>query len=181
VSVGEVRTVGASLGAQAIEEGLLAAALGSMLVLLFAAVYYKVSGLLADITLVLNGLLLVALLALAGATLTLPGICGIALTIGMAVDCNIIIFERIREELRAGKTVRAAIEAGYDRAVVAVLDSNITTLLAGVVLYSYGTGPIKGFAVTLMIGIFTTLFTGVFVSKTLVQLVNRGQRARMSI
>lgn len=181
VSVGEVRTVGASLGAQAIEEGLLAAALGSMLVLLFAAVYYKVSGLLADITLLLNGLLLVALLALAGATLTLPGICGIALTIGMAVDCNIIIFERIREELRAGKTVRAAIEAGYDRAVVAVLDSNITTLLAGVVLYSYGTGPIKGFAVTLMIGIFTTLFTGVFVSKTLVQLVNRGQRARMSI
>ncbi|MDP2313020.1 MAG: protein translocase subunit SecD [Pseudomonadota bacterium] len=181
VSVGEVRTVGASLGAQAIEEGLLAAVLGSGLVLLFAAVYYRMSGIVADITLVLNGLLLVALLAVAGATLTLPGICGIALTIGMAVDCNIIIFERIREELRAGKSVRAAIDAGFDRATVAVLDSNITTLLAGVVLYSYGSGPIKGFAVTLMIGIFTTLFTGVFVSRTLMELVNRGQRARMSI
>ncbi|MDP2305322.1 MAG: protein translocase subunit SecD [Pseudomonadota bacterium] len=181
VSVGEVRTVGASLGAQAIEEGLLAAVLGSALVLLFAAVYYKVSGLLADLTLVINGVLLVALLALAGATLTLPGICGIALTIGMAVDCNIIIFERIREELRAGRSIRAAIDAGFDRATVAVVDSNVTTLLAGVVLYSYGTGPIKGFAVTLMIGIFTTLFTGVFVSRTLMDLVNRGQRARMSI
>ncbi|MDO9280419.1 MAG: protein translocase subunit SecD [Pseudomonadota bacterium] len=181
VSVGEVRTVGASLGATAIEEGLLAAVLGSTLVLLFAAVYYKVSGLIADVTLVINGVILVAMLAVAGATLTLPGICGIALTIGMAVDCNIIIFERIREELRAGKTIRAAIDAGFDRATVAVVDSNITTLLAGVVLYSYGSGPIKGFAVTLMIGIFTTLFTGVFVSRTLMDLVNRGQRARMSI
>lgn len=181
VSVGEVRTVGASLGAQAIEEGLLAAVLGSTLVLLFAAIYYKVSGLLADLTLVINGVLLVALLALAGATLTLPGICGIALTIGMAVDCNIIIFERIREELREGKSIRASIEAGYERATVAVVDSNLTTLLAGVVLYSYGSGPIKGFAVTLMIGIFTTLFAGVFVSRTLMDLVNRGQRSRMSI
>lgn len=181
VSVGEVRTVGASLGAKAIEEGLLAAVLGSSLVLLFAAFYYRVSGILADITLVINGVILVAMLALAGATLTLPGICGIALTIGMAVDCNIIIFERIREELRSGKSVRASIDAGFDRATVAVLDSNITTLLAGVVLYSYGSGPIKGFAVTLMIGIFTTLFTGVFVSRTLMDLVNRGQRARMSI
>ncbi|MES2641812.1 MAG: protein translocase subunit SecD [Myxococcota bacterium] len=181
VSVGEVRTVGASLGAQAIDEGLLAALLGCSFVLIFAAVYYKVSGLVADLTLVINGVILVAMLALAGATLTLPGICGIALTIGMAVDCNIIIFERIREELRAGKSIRAAIDAGFDRATVAVVDSNITTLLAGVVLYSYGSGPIKGFAVTLMIGIFTTLFTGVFVSRTLMDLVNRGQRARMSI
>jgi protein-export membrane protein SecD len=99
----------------------------------------------------------------------------------MAMDCNIIIFERIREELRAGKNVRAAIEAGFDRATVAVLDTNVTTLLAGVVLYSYGTGPIKGFAVTLMIGIITTVFTGVFVSRALMELVHGGQRARMSI
>ncbi len=181
VSVGEVRTVGASLGEQAIEEGVIAAGLGSALVLLFAAVYYRKSGLVADIALLLNGLFVVAMLAMAGATLTLPGICGIALTIGMAVDCNIIIFERIREELRAGKGVRAAIDAGFDRATISVVDSNITTLLAGVVLYSYGSGPIKGFAVTLMIGILTTLFTGVFVSRALMELVHGGQRARMSI
>jgi preprotein translocase subunit SecD len=180
VSVGEVRTVGASLGAQAIEEGALAAGVGSLLVLIFAAVYYRVSGLLADVALMLNGVFVVALLALAGATLTLPGICGIALTIGMAVDCNIIIFERIREELREGKSIRGAIDAGFDRASIAVIDSNITTLLAGVVLYSYGSGPIKGFAVTLMIGIFTTLFTGVFVSRALMELVHSG-RSRMSI
>ena len=181
VSVGEVRTVGASLGEQAIEEGMLAAGLGSLLVLLFAGIYYRKSGLVANVGLVLNGLFVVALLAFAGATLTLPGICGIALTIGMAVDCNIIIFERIREELRGGKGIRASIDAGFDRASIAVIDSNITTLLAGVVLYSYGSGPIKGFAVTLMIGIFTTLFTGVFVSRALMELVHGGQRARMSI
>ncbi|MFZ5477820.1 MAG: protein translocase subunit SecD [Myxococcota bacterium] len=180
VSVGEVRTVGASLGEKAIREGVTGAIIGATLVFLYAAFYYRRSGLLADVTLALNGFFVVALLALAGATLTLPGICGIALTIGMAVDANIIIFERIREEIRAGKTVRSAIDAGFDRAFVAVFDSNITTLLAGVVLYSYGSGPIRGFAVTLMIGIFTTLFTGVFVSRTLMELFNRG-RATVSI
>jgi preprotein translocase subunit SecD len=181
VTTGEIRKIGASLGEQAINEGMLAAGVGSALVLLFAAFYYRVSGVLADITLVLNALLVVALLAVVGATLTLPGICGIALTIGMAVDCNIIIFERIREELRAGRSARKAIDAGFDSAFVAVLDSNVTTLLAGVVLYSYGSGPLKGFAVTLMIGIFTTLFTGVFVSRVLMDLVNRRADARISI
>lgn len=183
VSVGEVRTIGASLGAQAIEEGVMAALIGSILVFLYAAIYYRRSGIVADITLLLNAVFVVALLALAGATLTLPGICGIALTIGMAVDANIIIFERIREELRAGKNVRTAIDAGFDRAVVAVVDSNVTTLLAGVVLYSYGSGPIRGFAVTLMIGILTTLFTGVFVSRALIELFNqgRGVQTQMSI
>jgi preprotein translocase subunit SecD len=180
VSVGEVRTVGASLGEQAINEGVLAAAIGSTLVFLYALFYYRLSGLLADVSLALNSFFVVALLAVVGATLTLPGICGIALTIGMAVDCNIIIFERIREELRAGKSVRGAIDAGFDRAFVAVLDSNLTTLLAGVVLYSYGSGPIKGFAVTLMIGIFTTLFTGVFVSRTLMEATFR-KRSTVSI
>ncbi len=166
VTPGDVRLVSASLGEQAINEGVLAAALGSALVMLFAAFYYRISGLLADLTLVINVLLVVALLALAGATLTLPGICGIALTVGMAVDCNIIIYERIREELRAGKSPTLALEVGFDRAFVAVFDSYVAHFIAGVVLYSYGSGPLKGFAVTLMIGIFTTLFTGVFVSRS---------------
>jgi len=167
VTPGDVRLVSASLGEQAIHGGLMAAGLGSAMVLLFAAIYYRLSGIIACISLVINVLLVVALLAMVGATLTLPGICGIALTVGMAVDCNIIIYERIREELRLGKSPRLALEAGFEHAVVAVVDSNVTTLLAGVVLYSYGSGPLKGFAVTLMIGIFTTLFTGVFVSRAL--------------
>jgi protein-export membrane protein SecD len=181
VTVGEVRTVGASLGASAIKEGIYAALLGCVLVLAFAGIYYRVSGVLADLSLMVNGLLCVALLALAGATLTLPGIMGIALTIGMAVDANIIIYERIREELREGKSPRAAIDAGFDRASVAVFDSNLSALLAGVVLYSYGTGPIKGFAVTLMIGIITTVYTGVFVTRTFMDLVFSGRRTTVSI
>jgi preprotein translocase subunit SecD len=176
VVVGEVRTVGASLGERAIHDGVKATVLGCALVLLFAGFYYRISGVLADISLVINGLLVVALLATVGATLTLPGICGIALTIGMAVDCNIIIYERIREELRSGRSVRNAIDSGFDRASVAVIDSNLNTLLAGVVLYSYGSGPLKGFAVTLMIGIFTTLFTGVFVTRTLMDLAFGSRR-----
>ncbi len=181
VTVGEVRTVGASLGEKAVNDGVYAAILGSTLVFLFAAIYYRVSGLLADLSLLLNGVMVVALLALLGATLTLPGICGIALTIGMAVDANIIIYERIREELRAGRSPRAAIDAGFARATVAVLDSNISAMLAGVVLYSYGTGPIRGFAVTLMIGILTTVFTGVFVTRTLMDLVFGSRRTTVSI
>lgn len=167
VSIGESRHIGPQLGEKAIKEGTLATLIGCALIFLVAGVYYRVSGLLADVSLAINGLLCLALIVWFNATLTLPGICGIALTIGMALDCNIIIFERIREELRAGKNAAAAIEIGFDRASVAVIDSNICTLLAGVVLYSYGTGPLKGFAVTLMLGIFTTLFTGVFVSRTL--------------
>ncbi len=181
VELGEVRKVGPGLGAEAVREGTLAALVGSGLVLLVAAWYYRISGLLADVSLVLNAFLVIAALAAFGATLTLPGICGIALTVGMAVDCNIIIFERIREELRAERSVVNAINAGFDRAAVAVLDSNVTTLLAGVVLYSYGTGPLRGFAVTLMIGIFTTVYTGVFVTRVLMELVNRGNRPHISI
>lgn len=167
VSIGESRRIGPQLGEKAIKEGTLATLIGCALIFLVAGIYYRGSGLLADVSLAINGLLCLALIVGFGATLTLPGICGIALTIGMALDCNIIIFERIREELRAGKSAASAIEVGFDRASVAVIDSNICTLLAGVVLYSYGTGPLKGFAVTLMLGIFTTLFTGVFVSRTL--------------
>lgn len=166
VTPGDVRLVSGSLGEQAVNEGMLGAALGSGLVMLFAAFYYRVSGLVADLTLVINVVMVLAMLAIVGATLTLPGICGIALTVGMAVDCNIIIYERIREELRGGKSPKMALEVGFDRAFVAVFDSYLAHFLSGVVLYSYGSGPLKGFAVTLMIGIFTTLFTGVFVSRT---------------
>lgn len=176
VIVGEVRTVGASLGEQAIKDGVIASFIGGFLVFAFTAFYYRFSGVLADVALLLNVLFVMMLLAQVGATLTLPGICGIALTVGMAVDCNIIIYERIREELRAGKGPRLAIEAGFDRAFVAVLDSNLTTLIAGIVLYSYGTGPIRGFAVTLMIGIFTTLYTGVFVSRAFMEWANHGRK-----
>jgi preprotein translocase subunit SecD len=135
----------------------------------------------ACIALSLNMLLVMAMMTAAGATLTLPGITGMALTIGMAVDCNIIIFERIREELRLGKSAKSATEAGFDKALWAILDGNITTFIAGVVLYSYGSGPIKGFAVTLMIGIVTTLFTGVMVSQVLMDWLVRKTSARLSI
>ncbi len=181
VSVGEVRTVSASLGADLIESGTLASALGGGLVLVFMIWFYRVSGIIANIALSANVLLVMALMAAFDATLTLPGIAGIALTVGMALDCNIVFFERIREELRLGRTPRSAVDAGFDRALWAVLDANITTFIAGVVLYTYGTGPIKGFAVTLMIGIITTLITGVFTSRMLMDLYARKSPARISI
>lgn len=181
VSIGDVRTVGASLGADAIEAGELATAVGGALVLVFMVIFYKKSGVVSCLALTINIMLVMSLLAAAGATLTLPGIAGIALTVGMAVDCNIIIYERIREELRLGKNSRAAVDAGFSSALTAVLDANITTFIAGVVLYTYGTGPIKGFSVTLMIGIITTLFTGIFVSRTMMDFVTRKTSVRLSI
>jgi len=181
VTPGEVRTVGASLGADAIRSGRSATFVGFSLVLMFMLVYYRKSGIISVAALCLNILFVMALLATAGATLTLPGIAGIALTVGMAVDCNIIIYERIREELRLGKNSRAAADAGFEKALWAVLDANITTFIAGVVLYTYGTGPIKGFAVTLMIGIITTLFTGIFISRTMMELLTRRTQQRLSI
>jgi protein-export membrane protein SecD len=180
VTIAEVRVVGATLGQDAIGAGVNATFLGGLLVLVFMLIYYKTIGLVADLALALNVVFIMALLAAFGATLTLPGIAGIALTIGMAVDANIIIFERIREELRLGKTARAAVDAGFDKAVSAVLDANITTFIAGVVLFSYGTGPIKGFAVTLMIGIATTLFSAIFVSRTMLDLLTRKAATRLA-
>ena len=181
VTIGEVRTVGASLGADAIRAGEEATIIGFGLVFVFMVLVYRKSGVVSIIALIANVMLVMALLAAAGATLTLPGIAGIALTVGMAVDCNIIIYERIREERRLGKTARASVDAGFEKALWAVLDANITTFIAGVVLYSYGTGPIKGFAVTLMIGIVTTLFTGIFMSRILMDLMTRKAQARFSI
>jgi preprotein translocase subunit SecD len=161
VTIAEERSVGPTLGRDSIRQGLTSFAVGGALVVIFMVVYYKFAGLLADLALILNIVYLLAALALFHATLTLPGIAGIVLTLGMAVDANVLINERIREELRLGKTPRAAIEAGYERALPAILDSNITTFLSGVILFQFGSGPIKGFAVTLCIGIVSSVFTAV--------------------
>ena len=181
VTIVEVRTVGSTLGADSIRAGSIATGIGATLVLCFMLLYYRTAGIVADLSLTLNLLFVMALLATLGATLTLPGIAGIALTVGMAVDANIIVYERIREELRLGKNARAAVDAGYEKALTAVLDANITTFIAGVVLYSYGTGPIKGFAVTLMIGIATTLFSAIFCARTFMDLFTRRASARLAI
>lgn len=159
------RLIGATLGADSIRSGLYASAIGSLLVIVFMIFYYGRCGALSIVCLVLNILWLLALLALFGATLTLPGIAGLALTVGMAVDSNIIVFERIREELRKGNGVLAAIETGFTRGRWTIFDSNVTTLLSGLILYSFGSGPIKGFAVSLSIGIITTVIAMLYVSK----------------
>ena len=181
VDIGGVSTVGASLGKDSIRSGSIATVFGSGVVLIFMFLWYRMTGALADVALVLNVLMVMAMLALFGATLTLPGIAGIALTVGMAVDANIIIFERIREELRLGVQARKAVDVGFEKGVVAVLDANVTTAIAGVVLFSYGTGPIKGFAVTLLIGIVTTLVTALFVTRTLMDVATRSSTARLRI
>ena len=178
VSIESVRTVGASLGTDAIDAGKRATTYGFLIVLIFMVFRYRYPGMVSVFALGINILLVFSLLAVAGATLTLPGIAGIALTIGMAVDCNIIIYERIIEERNLGKPERSAVGTGFDKAFLAVLDANITTFIAGVVLYTYGTGPIKGFAVTLMIGILTTLFTGVFLSRTIIDFFTRKANKR---
>ena len=163
----EERTVDPSLGADSIDSARIAGLLGVIGVFAFMIFYYRGSGLVADIALVLNVVLILAALAAFGATLTLPGIAGLILTIGMAVDANVLVFERVREELAIGKTVRAALDTGFDRALVTILDSQITTLIAGAVLFQFGTGPIKGFAVVLSIGIVSSIFTAVFVTRTM--------------
>jgi preprotein translocase subunit SecD len=165
LSVAEERVVGPSLGRESIEKGILACIVGVGAILLLMMVYYKKSGVMASATLVLNAFLLVAMLAGFGATLTLPGLAALALTIGMAVDSNVIIFERIRDELRRGATRDGAVTAGFDRAYTAIVDSNTTTLLAAVVLYMLGSGAIRGFAVALSLGVLTTIFCAVFVAR----------------
>jgi preprotein translocase subunit SecD len=176
VAILEERTVGPSLGADSIRQGIIAIAVSSVLVFLFMMVYYKVSGLIADVALVLNVILLLACMAAFGATLTLPGIAGIALTIGMAVDTNILIFERIREELKVGKTPRSAIEAGFNRAFRTIIDTHVTVLVTAAILYNFGTGPVKGFAVSLFVGLSASLFTAVFFTRLLFDLIYMGRR-----
>jgi preprotein translocase subunit SecD len=165
VEIAEERTVGPSLGQDSIQKGLISFIVGGSIVVLFMIIYYKGAGLVAVGALIFNILYMLAILAGFQAVLTLPGIAGIVLTVGMAVDANVLINERIREELRAGRAVRSAIEAGYKNALPAILDSNITTFLSGVILFQFGTGPVKGFAVTLCVGILTTVITAVYVTR----------------
>jgi len=166
VEIVEERTVGPSLGQDSIRQGITSFIVGGALVIVFMIAYYKGAGLVAVVAVIFNIFYMMAILAGFQAVLTLPGIAGIVLTIGMAVDANVLINERIREELRAGRTVRSAIEAGYQNALPAILDSNVTTFLSGVILFQFGTGPIKGFAVTLCVGILTTVITAVYLTRT---------------
>lgn len=165
VRILEQRTVGPSLGQDSIDKGILSIIVGGILVIFFMILYYRYSGIVANVALVLNLVLILGALAAFKATLTLPGIAGIVLTIGMAVDANVLIFERIREELRLGKSPRAAIAGGYSKALLTIVDANITTLIAALVLFQFGTGPVKGFAVTLSIGIVCSMFTAIFVTR----------------
>jgi preprotein translocase subunit SecD len=176
IEIIEERTIGPSLGQDNIDKGFQSVVIGLALVLVFMALYYRVFGLIANVALVFNIVMIVALLSILQATLTLPGIAGIVLTVGMAVDANVLIFERIREEIRVGSSPQASIYAGYDKAMSTIVDANVTTLIAAVVLYAFGTGPIKGFAVTLAIGIVTSMFTAIIGSRALVNLIYGGRK-----
>lgn len=178
VQIVEERTIGPSLGQDNIDAGMLSVQIGMALVLVFMLIYYRMFGVIANIALSINVMLLVACLSLFGATLTLPGIAGIVLTVGMAVDANVLIFERIKEELREGNTVQGSIKAGYDKAFSTIADANVTTLIAAVVLFAFGTGPVKGFAVTLSIGIMTSMFTAIVLSRAIVNLIY-GRKKRL--
>ena len=182
VHIVEERTIGPSMGQDNIDQGFMSVVIGFVLVLVFMAVWYKGFGLVANLALALNLVLIVAVLSMLQATLTLPGIAGIVLTVGMAVDANVLIFERIREELKNGNTPQASIHAGYEKALSTIADANITTLIAAVVLFTFGTGPIKGFAITLSIGIMTSMFTAIMGTRAVVNLAWGGRRLkRLSI
>ncbi|NNG11817.1 MAG: protein translocase subunit SecD, partial [Halobacteria archaeon] len=176
IEIIEERTVGPSLGRENIDQGFKSVIIGFCAVLVFMALYYRVFGLVADLALALNLVLIVAILSMLQATLTLPGIAGIVLTVGMAVDANVLIFERIREELRNGNSPQASIQAGYEKAFSTIADANVTTLIAAVVLLSFGTGPIKGFAVTLSIGILSSMFTAIMGTRAVINLIYGGRR-----
>ncbi|PLY01669.1 MAG: protein translocase subunit SecD [Desulfuromonas sp.] len=182
VNILENRTVGPSLGLDSINKGKTSIMIGALLVVLAMLVYYRGAGLIANVALVLNLIFIMAMLSLFKATLTLPGIAGIVLTVGMAVDANVLIFERIREELRTGRPPHLAVESGYGKAFLTIIDANITTLIAAVVLFQFGTGPVQGFAVTLSVGILASLFTAIFVSRLIFDLfLSRKQVKNLSI
>jgi len=170
--------VGPSLGRDSINAGKKAGLIAVLLVVIFMAFYYKIAGLIADLAMLLNVILLLGAMAALNATLTLPGMAGIVLAIGMAVDSNVLMFERMREELRAGKTPRAAVDSGYDKAFITIVDAHITTLITAAVLYQFGTGPIKGFAVTLFLGVLINLFTALVGTKTVFDLINSRREVR---
>ena len=176
VEIIEERTIGPSLGADNIQKGLISVLVGFALVLVFMAWRYRVFGLVANLALTINLITIVSILSLIQATLTLPGIAGIVLTVGMAVDANVLIFERVKEELKATKNIQKAISSGYDKALLTIADANITTLIASIVLFSFGTGAIKGFAVTLSIGIITSMFTAIIVSRAVINIIYGGKK-----
>ena len=176
IEIVEERTIGPSLGQDNIDQGFRSVIIGMLLVMVFMAVSYRVFGMVANMALLLNLVLIVAVLSMLQATLTLPGIAGIVLTVGMAVDANVLIFERIREEIGIGNTPQASIHAGYEKALSTIVDANVTTLIAAVVLFSFGTGPIKGFAITLFIGILTSMFTAIVGTRAVINLVYGGRR-----
>lgn len=175
------RTIGPSLGQENIDRGVMSVQIGFLLVLVFMLVYYRVFGVIANVALTVNLVLMVAFLSIFGATLTLPGIAGIVLTVGMAVDANVLIFERIKEEIREGSSIQNSIKSGYEKAFSTIADANVTTLIAAIVLFAFGTGPIKGFAVTLSIGIMTSMFTAILLSRGIVNLVYGGKKRLKSI
>jgi len=181
VTIYEERTVGATLGPELIRKGTTAAFIGLILVVAFMILYYRATGLIADLALVLNGLLVLAIMAIIGSTLTLPGIAGFVLTLGMAVDANVLINERIREELRAGRSVRQAVDQGYDKVFWTIVDAHVTTLVAAVVLMQYGSGPVRGFAVTLAIGLVASMFTSIVVTRAFMDFFTRGDTTRLSV
>jgi preprotein translocase subunit SecD len=179
IQIVEERTVGPSLGAENIKMGMQAIVYGLAAVLLFMLIYYRAFGFVANIALMTNVIMIVGIMSMIpGATLTLPGMAGIVLTVGMAVDANVLIFERIREEIRDGRSPQQAIHFGYDNAFSTILDANITTFIAGMILFAVGTGPIKGFSITLMIGIITSMFTAIIVTRVLVNLIWGGKRVK---
>nr|WP_320116331.1 protein translocase subunit SecD [uncultured Desulfuromonas sp.] len=178
VKILEDRTVGPSLGHDSISKGINSVVIGAVLVVLMMLIYYRGAGLVANVALALNLLFIMAMLSLFKATLTLPGLAGIVLTVGMAVDANVLIFERVREELRHGKSARVAIDSGFAKAFVTIVDANITTLIAALVLFQFGTGPVKGFAVTLSVGIIASMFTAIFVSRLIFDLVFEGRQVK---
>ena len=181
VNIVEERTVGPSLGADSISSGQKSILIGLGIVFIFMLIYYKASGGIANFALIWNIILILAVLASLGATLTLPGIAGLILTVGMCIDSNVIIFERIREELRKGKTPKSAIESGYNRAITTIIDANLTTVIASLVLYQFGTGPIKGFATVLFWGILISMFTAVYVTRTIFYAITKKSRKTLSI
>ncbi|MFT5713433.1 MAG: preprotein translocase subunit SecD [Glaciecola sp.] len=182
IEIVEERTVGPSLGQDNIDQGFASVIIGFVFVLVFMAIWYRVFGLVANLALAANLILIIALLSMLQATLTMPGIAGIVLTVGMAVDANVLIFERIREELRIGNSPQASINAGYAKAFSTIADANITTLIAAVVLFGFGTGSIKGFAVTLSLGILTSMFTAIMGTRAVINLIyGHKQRPTLSI
>jgi protein-export membrane protein SecD len=182
VRIIEERSVGPSLGADSIQEGIRAGLIGTALVILFMIIYYRLSGIIAIVAMVLNIVYLIAWMAGIGATLTLPGLAGVVLTIGMSVDANVLIFERIREELRAQKSVRQAVDLGYSKAFRTILDAHVTTIISALFLFQFGTGPIKGFALTLVIGLIANMFTAVLFTRMIFDIMlGRGKVERISI